>query len=927
MGATQLLALALAALSEASHFRYGTIQWETAGGNSVNFRLSSAWKRSYWAGSGINGDGKLIAGDTFRVPTGQKGNNWYYGDDESHLLDVLVTDPVDANSMGYTQLDQAIGESRMAHTYATATDGTESWIAGFFGCCRLNPTPQGDPAGTLADGLNNNGLRQWNVQTDVDLSIGPNGGQDNSPVAYGKPILRLRVDFLEVFDIVAIDPEDDPLEWRLGTSLEMGEESNLQPGYGQNLRRGGSCGGEAMTEENKFAISTIVKQNNRGDSVMIGQAQWDTNCLNTGYWQATIMINGGKASIPYDFLMVLHYAKGNDPPQWVDPTPNFEESIEVECDTTLKFTVKADDPQKGGGEIGRADTITIYTINSPPPGLVPSAPIGNGPNGAMNPVSVVGTWPTTCDKLGKYVLCYQAVDDNPLQELDSPMHCVTIKVIKVEFNPPVFIDPTPLAPNDELGMCVGTDVTFTVAAMDSDVNEKLSIVFVSQLPGDAIVSEDTYIAEGSRKNKVQRTVTWNPSASVSGTTTICFRADEIKAPQPTGEGVKPIKTYQTEVACVTVSMRYPPVFDTSVVRPQSEGACSYMEAFLGQELLFTASARDSNLQDNVSIFILDDLPNGAYLSENQCPNTEGAGACNPAKRTLSFTPVVGQEGFTYNVNFRARDDKEHCHEGGYYSLIGQQGGKDCLIIKVVAPNPEWVDPTPPEEKVFEGYTGCPLSFCTAAEDPQHVEYPIVIFDRKGSGGLPEGAALGPQTVAGEGGRTHSRCFNWKPARGHEGYAYTVCMIAADAGLVRSTQRCWTIDVIRCKYCIQPNESLLSVAADYELDWIQLWGSNVDIKNPDHAYDYQLINLGAIYHVRAMDTLDLISERFASTPAHILSMNPDIANENDILDGQEICVCPDVCSEQSFRASGNMDVKAHDFAIGKTVSLQESAHQY
>lgn len=175
--------------------------------------------------------------------------------------------------------------------------------------------------------------------------------------------------------------------------------------------------------------------------------------------------------------------------------------------------------------------------------------------------------------------------------------------------------------------------------------------------------------------------------------------------------------------------------------------------------------------------------------------------------------------------------------------------------------------------------------------------------------LPQGATVDeiPQAEAGEGEdpkTSFKMKFCWKPVRGQEARVYKTCYESRDTYHIDGpdrTRRCVRIEVVRCKYCTQPGETLLNIAVDYNTDWLQLWGANVDVKNPDHLYDFQLLNIGPVYHVREGDSLDALAARFHTTPDEILSVNPDVAaihgdgSDHDLSVGQALCIMPGICT--------------------------------
>jgi len=874
-------------LASASHFRFGTISWMSTGGNSIRFVMDTAWKRDYWPGTGD--DGKVVTGDSFEVPSGEKGNEWYFGDSSpSQLLQVSITSPADQKTFDFT-INNAKGTSTILHTYASPL-GPEGipWVAGYFGCCRLGARPDGDPIGTYENGLNNNGFLDWNVQTRIDLSAGPDGTIDRSPIAAGEAILNLRMDYVEEFDITAIDPDDDELTWRLSTALEMGGALNLQPGFGNNLRRDES----AMTGPNKLGIETVIVVNNLGNQARYGVAQWDTNGLQTGYWQSTIMIGANKALIPIDFLMLLQDSKGNEPPFWVTPpTPALNAAVYVNCNQPLEYVMKAADPQE-------SNEIEIFHVGAPPAGLIESDDVRMGVDGIANPLQRTANWTPTCAQAGKYSICYQA-RDNATHALTSRVRCVLITVGRIKNLPPKLVGATPISKDGvepETGLCVGKGVEVNVEAKDENLNDVIDIIFTSETPKGAVISPLVY-PNPQQRYHAKRSFMWNPEVDIQEDIRLCYMAKETRL-------INPLESPQQ---CLRITVRYAPAFvqptpqpiapkgpDNEVIGPVPE--CAQLVGYMGKELIFTVQAEDPNPEDSVFIFTEEDpgLPNGAEVLSNVCP--ENKESCNPVSRLYKWTPTVGQVGISYNVRFRARDNKNFCDPGGYYSL-----NDACITVTVVAPQPTWLPPTPANSVPMVTYVGCNLGFCLKAMDEMKV-YDTNITVQTNGNGLPPGATLtGEQKGVTEGDKSTQRCFNWRPRHGQEGYLYEITFFAQDDGQTRFSKRSYKVDVVRCKVCAQTGDTLASIAMDYDLNWLAVWGANVDgAKNPDHLQFEQVVNLCPTYIVRKDDTLSNLAERFGSTPAHVLNMNPDITSSSNIRISQEICVCPGICNEYMAR---------------------------
>ncbi|WP_174761996.1 putative Ig domain-containing protein, partial [Adhaeribacter aerolatus] len=172
--------------SNASHFRYGNISWRVVGPRTVEFKVSQAFRRSYFfpnpnVGMTMNPDVEFDFGD---------------GTEFDYSLSVT--------SVNLTQ-DWFYGEATFTHTYAT--NGT--YTAFFQSCCRIST-------------LRNNADDTYRVETTVQVGTG-----NNSPVVTLPPIRTLSNSLTNAtFPIPATDFEGDALTYRLATSAEMGGGTN-----------------------------------------------------------------------------------------------------------------------------------------------------------------------------------------------------------------------------------------------------------------------------------------------------------------------------------------------------------------------------------------------------------------------------------------------------------------------------------------------------------------------------------------------------------------------------------------------------------------------------------------------------------------------------------------------------------------------------
>ncbi|KAA5539547.1 T9SS type A sorting domain-containing protein [Adhaeribacter rhizoryzae] len=174
--------------ASASHFRYGNISWRVVGPQTVEFKVSQAFRRSYFFGAGQPAVGSTMTPDV----------NFSFGDGTGRTIPLLVT------SVNFAQ-DWFYGEATFTKTYAA----NGNYTAFFESCCRISE-------------LRNNAGDNYRVETLVQVGSG-----NNSPVVALPPIRTLPNDLTNAtFPIPATDFEGDALSYRLATAAEMGGGTN-----------------------------------------------------------------------------------------------------------------------------------------------------------------------------------------------------------------------------------------------------------------------------------------------------------------------------------------------------------------------------------------------------------------------------------------------------------------------------------------------------------------------------------------------------------------------------------------------------------------------------------------------------------------------------------------------------------------------------
>jgi len=484
----------------------------------------------------------------------------------------------------------------------------------------------------------------------------------------------------------------------------------------------------------------------------------------------------------------------------------------------------------------------------------------------------------------------------------------------------------------QIPVCVGRMVRFKVEVCDDNEEDRVSIDFVSGKPFDSVITQEVApfaYPKYPLKNHVRRTFNLNPQQSLEDGD-ICFEG--IDFPPKDGPSSNQLST---GLRCVKLTVRYPPRFidPTPLADTENGGGNARFIVQVCKETSFTVASDDRNddPDEDVTIFVMEDpgIPNGAVVSDNQCPppvNNERV-RCNPVSRAFSWTPVKAQAGKTFRVCFIARDNKDNCQKGGYYS---QATTNPCIDLSVVNPEPQWSDTTFDDGKQITVHVGCQHTHTVECRDTATVDRPLYEVEVH-STELPEGASLSQcKGIAGDVDEVDksfcSKSMSWRPVRGQEGKTYTLCYHCSDVGcdavlhdglnqrdlpvMAFTDKRCATITVARCKYCVQDGDTLVNINKFYHLDtnWLRLWNANGNaphanpIHDPDMSLmDGQILNIGPVYRVQSGDTVVALAARFHTTVKKLMTVNPDMESDaRQLRPGREVCVMP--CTDTPSGAS-------------------------
>jgi len=312
----------------------------------------------------------------------------------------------------------------------------------------------------------------------------------------------------------------------------------------------------------------------------------------------------------------------------------------------------------------------------------------------------------------------------------------------------------------------------------------------------------------------------------------------------------------------------------------------------------------------------------------------------------------------------------------------------CYSVQIPRPTPVFV--SPPNNSSYATAVGCHLIIPLVAHDRTSFDldpalggsngYQVFIqplytftssrYHELKSVGLPPGAALTTQSpvaktvnvsLSATGVSSTSiphiqtnpanANLQWIARKGQESYKYRVCVVAIDASKAFSSVGdtgggakgsdggndifCLDIDVQRCRYCPQEQDSLQTVAKAWHGAWLEVWAGNHLYNTPDSLLfdafpplqspappasntgsarvaggdfstgernklqnSFDPIDVGVIYAVDAQDDLWHISLRYGLDMSDILFWNPDLADgkakELQVSSYVVVCLCVCVC---------------------------------
>ncbi len=236
--------------------------------------------------------------------------------------------------------------------------------------------------------------------------------------------------------------------------------------------------------------------------------------------------------------------------------------------------------------------------------------------------------------------------------------------------------------------------------------------------------------------------------------------------------------------------------------------------------------------------------------------------------------------------------------------VPHNGCPVCFTVSVPAPAPEVIMSQSSSASSFTSAVNCKILLALTIVDRGFPLYCATVKMTAPSSSKPAllppfssfAQTAGPTSVA----HPSTSCangssyeFSWQPVRGQDGMTFDFCFSIASALQPERTVStvCHSIRVAKCRMCAGPGDTIGSIAVRYSTDWLQLWGSNFNITEPDSLQQGQLLTLGPLYRTRFGDTLSSVAQLFATSASKILALNPDVPAQEALAVDTMLCVQP------------------------------------
>ena len=248
----------------------------------------------------------------------------------------------------------------------------------------------------------------------------------------------------------------------------------------------------------------------------------------------------------------------------------------------------------------------------------------------------------------------------------------------------------------------------------------------------------------------------------------------------------------------------------------------------------------------------------------------------------------------------------------FVRYIDQKPASSILFFANV-PMLEFITPSPSSSQQFTVYEDCPFQLLLVASDIRPALHrlngsSISIYPSRykieGSdflAGLLPGCMFSLKSYSYD---NSTGLFTWMPRTDQQGKKVELCFGVTDSlGIILPNnsseyERCFVVEVAKCKKCVLSGESLAQVAVRYSTDWRILWSLNLELKDPENIQEGMLLNISILYSIQNLDTLVALSQRFKTTVKTLLALNPEIPDSLQVLDRGKLCIIPDTSALDS-----------------------------
>jgi hypothetical protein len=455
--------------------------------------------------------------------------------------------------------------------------------------------------------------------------------------------------------------------------------------------------------------------------------------------------------------------------------------------------------------------------------------------------------------------------------------------------PTVFVNPPPDA--FYCGVTNELIVAFSDPNPDSILTIKLATPFISSPPVPVFppVTVNTAV-------NASTTLRWSrPCASspVASENIACFIAEDDGSAGAESSQVHPRRT--SLPVCVPVIMRQciaPLFFDYSFA------AGSTLSVLPGKTVALSLFGSVTAPAASLSIVATSDsmLPPGATLSQSACGVSVRSG-CSSRTAVFSWIAPVSAAGTSYFVCFAALSDVSDC---SYYQRYSSEA---CVYISVqysalvqLAPFPtvllrplcaariviDFADANSIYTATFDLDSKFPLPNAVTLSGLSCDAAPVTLWNP------PLPVINGTATCT-----RVQRVLQWTPALADAGSSLRLAFRARSSS-GEQLLKYFDIYVEKCCMCVQPGQTLASIASSMSVSWLELWVANPHISSPSDLVPGDLLSLGTLFAGLHVQTLQHAADLTGRSLSYIAQWNHDLNAHTPttlLLNGETVCILP------------------------------------